>query len=198
MEKKAGNIKGGGQQGHLVSSGEIAKLIGKTSRRVQQLTSDGILPTTEIKNGKRTLRKYDMYKTVQSYIEYIEKKAEEKCGADKEEEKLRVEIKTKEAKLRMIEIQVAEMEGEMHCSEDVEAMMDDLVLCVRSNLLAMPGQLSAELAGMSDTAEISGTIGAAVYRVLEELSNYEYDADEYKRRVREKNGRRWDEVMEDG
>lgn len=198
MEKKAGDIKGEGQQDRLVDSKEVAKLIGKTSRRVQQLTSDGVLPTIEVKNGKRTLRKYDKYKTVQAYIGHVEMKAEEKCGVDKEKEKLRVEIKTKEAKLKMIELQLAEMEGTMHASEDVEAMTDDLVLCVRANLLAMPGKLSAELAGVSDAAEISGMIEEAVYQVLEELSNYRYNPDEYRRRVKCKNGRRGYEDMEDG
>lgn len=171
----------------FVNSAEVAKLIGKTSRTVQQLTSDGILPTTEIKNGKRKVRKYDKYKTVQSYIAYVEAKAAEKSGALKEEEKLQIEIETKKAKLKMTNIQLGEMEGTMHLAEDVENMTNDLILCIRSNLLAMPGQLATKLEGLSPE-EITVKVEEAVYLVLDDLSSYEYNPDEYRRRVRNRNG----------
>lgn len=175
------------QQDHMVNSAEIAKLIGKSSRTVQLLTSDGILPTVEVKNGKRTVRKYDKYKTVQAYIEHVSKKAEEK-GGSKEDEKLQVEIDTKKAKLKMTMLQLEELEGRMHSAEDVENMTTDLVLCVRSNLLAMPGQLAVDLSNMSDASEISERIQKDVYDVLDDLSNYKYNPEEYRKRVRERQG----------
>lgn len=175
------------QQDQMVNSAEIAKLIGKSSRTVQLLTSDGILPTVEVKNGKRTVRKYDKYKTVQAYIEHVSKKAEEK-GGSKEDEKLQVEIDTKKAKLKMTMLQLEELEGRMHSAEDVENMTTDLVLCVRSNLLAMPGQLAVDLSNMSDASEISERIQKDVYDVLDDLSNYKYNPEEYRKRVRERQG----------
>lgn len=196
MEKKAGNTKCEGQSEQFVNSSEVAKLIGKSSRTVQQLTSDGILPTTEVRNGKRTLRKYDKYKTVQAYIEYISRKTEEKYGEEKKREKIRIETETKEIKMKMLKLQLGEMEGTLHSSEDVASMTDSLVLCVRSNLLAIPGQLAAEITGLSDAAEVSAKIEEAVYKVLDELANYEYDPEEYRRKVRERNGRK-ENHMED-
>lgn len=196
VAKKAENTAGEGHAEQFVNSAEVAKLIGKTSRTVQQLTSDGILPTTEVKNGQRKIRKYDKYKTVQAYIEYIREKEAEKIGSEKENEKLRIEIETKEAKLRMMNIQLGELEGAMHSAEDVEDMTNDLVLCIRSNLLAMPGQLAASLEGLSRD-DISEKVEEAVCVVLEELSNYEYNPDEYRRRVRERNGWKEEEGMEE-
>lgn len=196
MAKKAENTAGEGSTEQFVNSAEVAKLIGKTARTVQQLTSDGILPTVEIRSGQRKTRKYDKYKTVQAYIEYVKEKESEKIGSEKENEKLRIEIETKEAKLRMINIQLGELEGTMHSAEDVESMTNDLVLCIRSNLLAMPGQLATSLEGLSRD-DISAKIEEAVCVVLEEMANYEYNPDEYRRRVRERNGWKEGEGVEE-
>ncbi len=172
----------------MVSSSEIAKLIGKTSRTVQQLTSDGILPTVEIKNKTRVTRKYDKYKTMHAYIRYIEEKAAGKNGSDKENEKLQVEIEIKKTKLKMEQIKLDELEGKMHSAEDVEEMTTDLVMCVRSNLLAMPGHVAVELAQINDASEISVKMQEAVNSILKELAGYKYDPEEYRKRVKERQG----------
>lgn len=176
------------QTDDMVTSSEIAKLIGKTSRTVQQLTSDGILPTVEIKNKTRVTRKYDKYKTIHAYIKHVEQKASEKNGTDKEQEKLDIEVETKRIKLRMSQLQLEEMEGRMHSAKDVEDMTTDLVLCIRSNLLSMPGQLAVEMAQINDASEASAKIAETVHDILEELAEYKYNPEKYKKRVRERQG----------
>lgn len=169
----------------------IAKLFQVTVRRIQQLTQEGILETVEIKQGKRTLRRYDLIPTVQAYIKYLGDKAygrEQKGSTDKEEEKLQAEIDMKKAKARIAELELDELEGRMHSADDVEAMTTDLCLAVRSALLSMPGQLAVDVAESTDAAEISEIIKAAVNDILDELSRYEYDPGEYRRRVRERQG----------
>ena len=52
----------------------IARLFGKTTRRIQQLTQDGILPTEETPSGRR----YDLLPTITRYIKYLEDRAENK------------------------------------------------------------------------------------------------------------------------
>lgn len=169
----------------------IAKLFQVTVRRIQQLTQEGIIETVEIKQGKRTLRGYDLTPTVQAYIKYLKDKAygrEQKGSTDKEEEKLQAEIDMKKAKARIAELELDELEGRMHSADDVEAMTTDLCLAVRSALLSMPGQLAVDVAESTDAAEISEIIKAAVNDILDELSRYEYDPGEYRRRVRERQG----------
>lgn len=180
----------------MVTSTEIAKLIGKTSRTVQQLTSDGILPTMEVKNKTRVSRRYDKYKTVQAYIKHVEQRAAEKNGTEKEQERLDTETDIKKTKLRMEQLKLEEMEGRMHSAKDVEDMTTDLVLCVRSNLLSMPGQLAVEIAQITDASEASAKLSEAVYSILEELTGYEYNPEEYKKRVRERQGWLTDEQGE--
>ncbi len=188
MAEKARNIKEKEQNGHMVPSSEIAKLIGKTAKTVQNLTNDGVLPCVETENGKRVSRKYDKYKTIRAYIEYIEERSAEKNGGDQEREKGRVEVEIKKTKLRMEQLRLDELEGRMHLSEDVEAMTMDLVLYMRSNLLAMPGRLAVDLAEISDASEISERINNEVCEILEDMSKYKYDPEEYKRRARERRG----------
>ena len=175
---------------NLQDSKVIAKLFQVTVRRIQQLTQEGILETVEIKQGKRTLRRYDLMPTVQAYIKYLGDKAygreQKESVADKEEEKLQAEVDMKKAKARIAELELDELEGRMHTADDVEAMTTDL--CLRSALLSMPGQLAVDVAESTDAAEISEIIKATVNDILDELSRYEYDPDEYRRRVRERQG----------
>lgn len=49
----------------------IANLFGVSVRRVQQLTQEGIISTTEVKRGRR----YELTPTVQKYIKYLSDKA---------------------------------------------------------------------------------------------------------------------------
>lgn len=170
----------------------IAKLFQVTVRRIQQLTQEGILTTVEIKQGKRTLRRYDLVPTIQAYIKYLSDKAygreQKESFSNKEEEKLQTEIDIKRAKAKIAQLELDELEGRMHSADDVEAMTTDLCLAVRSALLSMPGQLAVDVAEVNDAAEISEIIKSTVNDILEELSRYEYNPDEYRCRVRERQG----------
>ena len=170
----------------------IAKLFQVTVRRIQQLTQEGILATVEVKEGNRTLRRYDLMPTIQAYIKYLSDKAygrdQKESVSNKEEEKLQAEVDIKKAKAKIAQLELDELEGRMHSAEDVEAMTTDLCLAVRSALLSMPGQLAVDVAEVTDAAEISEIIKSTVNDILEELSRYEYNPDEYRRRVRERQG----------
>lgn len=177
---------------NLVKVDEIAEIFGVGVRRVQQLTQEGVIETVAISQGKRTSRRYDFIPTIEKYIQYLSDKAngreQKKSFVNKEEEKLQAEIDLKTAKAKMAMLQLEELEGRMHSAEDVEAMTTDLCLAVRSALLSMPGRLSVDAAEAQTAAEISDIIKNAVNDILEELSRYEYNPEEYRRRVRERQG----------
>ena len=183
---------------NLVKVEIVAKIFQVTVRRVQQLTQDGIIQTEEITEGNRKLRRYDLMPTIMQYIKYLSDKAngrEQKSSiADKEEEKLQAEIDIKKAKAKIAQLELDELEGRMHSAEDVESMTTDLCLAVRSALLSMPGQLSIDVAEAESAAEASEIIKRTVNDILDELSRYEYDPNEYRRRVRERQG--WIEKIE--
>ena len=69
-------------------------------------------------------------------------------------------------------------------------------MAIRSALLAMPGQLSKDVADESDPAKIQIIIKNAVCLVLEELSRYTYNKENYKKRVADRQG--WQQVVSQG
>lgn len=177
----------------------IAQVFQMTVRRVQQLTQEGIIQTVEIQQGKRKFRRYDLIPTIMQYIKYLSDKAngreQRQSVTDKEDAKLQAEVDFKTAKAKIVQLELDELEGRMHSADDVESMTTDLVLAVRSALLSLPGQLSVDLADVSNAAEISEIIKKTVNDILNDLSKYEYNPAEYKRRVRERQG--WLEKVEE-
>lgn len=180
------------EQKKMVSSGELAKVLGKSERTVQILAKAGTITCEKIKNKNQ----YNLYTVVQEYIESIANR--DVPGASSlDEAKVREEIRYKRAKADMMELELKELDGQMHSAEDVEAMTTDLVLAVRSALLSLPGRLGVDIAAAGTAAEVSELIKKSVYEVLEELSKYEYNPEEYKKRVRERQGWKEQQLEDD-
>lgn len=179
----------------LVDSKTIAMLFEVSERRVQQLAKEGVIIATKQGNANR----YDLRPTVQRYIRYLSEKAYGKeanqVDAEAEKRKLVADADFKRSKADMAALQLKELEGKMHRSEDVEAVMTDLVYNIRSMIMALPGRLAVDIVSAKTSAEASEIIRAEVYKILEELSTYQYDPEEYARRVREREG--WTEVTDD-
>ena len=95
------------------NSTAIAQLLGKTTRRVQQLTQDGILET-EVPPGGGA-RKYRTCETIQRYIAHVEQKAQEigEGGrlAELNLKKLEAEVALKESQGSLHRLKTAIAEG---------------------------------------------------------------------------------------
>lgn len=167
----------------MVSSGELAKILGKSDRTIQMLAKSGTITCEKIKNKNQ----YNLYTVVQEYIESVANR-DLPAASSLEEAKAREEIRYKRAKADMMELELKELDGQMHSAEDVEDMTTDLVLAVRSALLSLPGRLGVDVAGVSSAAECSELIKHEVCELLDELTKYEYNPEEYKKRVRERQG----------
>lgn len=179
----------------IVGSGTLAKLIGKTQRSIQTYAADGILSV--IKENKNL--KFDLFVVIPEYLKFKEdeykKNSAEAEIVNQEKRKAKAEADLKTHKAKMAKLELAEIEGEMHRSCDVEEMTSQLVLEVKNRLLALPGQLAIDLAKLDDPAQISAQIEKQVNSILNDLSNYEYNPNEYKKRVRERAG--WKEEQAD-
>ena len=176
----------------MISSEELARIIGKDKRTVQNLAKQGVL-TCE-KSGRRNL--YDLYTVVREYCVYFAKSTNRKISS-MEDEKLAEDVRIKRAKADMAELELRELQGSLHAAEDVENMTTDLVLVIRSSFLALPGKVSAELSEMTDARDVSERLKVEVFDILKDLSTYEYDPDEYRKRVRERKGWFRDEPQEE-
>ena len=62
-------------------------------------------------------------------------------------------------------------------------------------ILALPGRLAMDIAEVSNANEASAMIRKECHAILNELAQYQYDPEEYRRRVRERIG--WRKLVED-
>lgn len=170
-----------------VTKKDLAQLFGVTTKRIEQLASDGVI------NGDGgNPAKYNLVENVRSYVGLLKDKAKnkrrEKDNPELEKDKLAAEVRMKEAKAEMAEQELKELKGELHRAEDVEAITTDHVLYFRSMLMALPGKLAVDLAGTHTAAEQAARVKQEINFVLENLADYKYDPDEYAKRVRERQG----------
>ena len=142
----------------LVDSKTIAALFDMTPRRVQQLTKDGVIAAVKEGNANR----YDLLPTIQRYIRYLTAKANGREPSKKDSEiegrRLEAEADLKRSKADIAALQLSELEGTMHRSEDVEAVMTDLVYNIRSMLVALPGRLAVDEAMMQEITAIKAAV----------------------------------------
>lgn len=180
---------------NLQSTDIIAKLFDLDVRRVQQLAKEGILPA-----ASQRPYKFDLLPTVKAYIRYLRDRAngKEAKTADTvkaEADKLRAEADLKQSKAKITELQLKELEGKMHRSEDVEALTNDLVYTARSMIMALPGRLAMDVVQAGSANEASALIRTECYKILDELAGYQYDPEAYRRRVRDREG--WSDALAD-
>lgn len=180
---------------NLQSTEIMAKLFELDPRRVQQLAKEGVLPA-----ASQRPYKFDLLPTVKAYIRYLRDRAngKEAKTADTvkaEADKLRAEADLKQSKAKIAELQLKELEGKMHRSEDVEAMTNDLVYTARSMIMALPGRLAMDVVQAGSANEASALIRTECYKILDELAGYQYDPEAYRRRVRDREG--WSDALAD-
>ena len=179
-----------GKYEKMITSEELAKILGISKRTVQALAQQGVI--TCQKTGSKN--RYDLHVVVKEYLEYLAKKTVS-VSAPNEGRKLEEEVRLKRAKADMAELELEEIKSGLLSAEDVKDATTDLIMCIRSAVLTLPGILAPKLAETDSATEASEIIKKAVYGVLDGLANYEYDPEEYKRRVREKQG--WKDSGED-
>lgn len=179
----------------LVATKEVANFFKISDRRIQQLTQQGILPAVKrTKDGNQ----YDLFATTQRYIFYLQDIVNNrtKSTEEQEKEKLDAEIRLKQAKADMAQIDLKILKTEVLVAEDVQAFIEDLAATTKSLLMGLPGRLAIDLDGIDSTAERSDIIEKVLTGVLDELRGYEFTLDYYKKRVAERKGRSVEEDNE--
>ena len=175
--------------GQKVGSDVIARLFGVTPRRINQLTVEHVIAGDKVKGNYE----YDMFPTIQRYIKYLSDKLAGKGDADKDAQETAREYNKAGADLKRARadtenIKLAELRGQMHRSEDVEALMSDFIMKVRSAFTSFPPRLAVDVSKAKSAAEANKIIKAETNRVLEELSEYQYDPAEFAERVKRREG----------
>ena len=174
-------VGGGGADEVNTSTEYIAQLFGMTPRRVRQLVADGDIPAT--KQGSTYV--FDPLEAAREYIRFLSDRRSGRVSEATgkfEGQILEFDANYKCTKARIAEIELSELEGRLHRSEDVEAMIAELALMIRNALMAMPGRLAVDMAEIASPAEASERLRQEVTGILDELANYEYCPSTYGRR----------------
>lgn len=172
----------------IVAATTLATWLGVSRRRVEQLTAEGVIKPIQTSPIRFRLRE-----TVCAYVKHLSAKAAGRPGKTMTEQeaskaKLVAEADLKQSKAEIARMELDEIKGRLHRSDDVEAMTNNLALNVRSAVLALPGRLAMDLAPMTSANEISARIKAECDAVLNDLSRYKYDRGEYMKRSRARIG----------
>lgn len=164
----------------------MANLFATTGQWINQLTRDGVLKKEDTPAGKR----YNVVRSTRAYVQHLRDKAagrgEKGIPEDKELEKFDAEVRIKQAKAQIAELEVQELQGIMHRSEDVAALTEDLLYTIRDSLMALPGRLAVDVAAAATAAEAAEIVKREVYLVMKDLASYNYDPEKYAERVRER------------
>lgn len=173
----------------LGTTAELAALVGVSTRRIQQLTADGII--TAASKGH-----YLLSAAVQAYLSY--RLGESLTPEDLTIERRRREADTilKEAKAKIARLDAEAAEGNYHRQEDVAAFLEGLVFEVRNAFISLPGRLAVDVAHSDSAAECAEIIKTEVHDCLRALSRWGYDPDYF--REHEEDRRRWrNRIQED-
>lgn len=133
-----GKVSGGGYYRVEI----IAQLFGVTVRRIQQLTQEGVLPTTETTEGRR----YDLVPTIQSYVKYLSDKAYGKNRSEKElelrEQKMKAEIALKESQGELHRLKTDIAAGKYIEVEEVTLDYQRFFIMFKKFAMALPARLT--------------------------------------------------------
>ena len=143
------NVAGGG----LYRVEIIAQLFGVTVRRIQQLTQEGVLPTTETVDGRR----YDLVPTIQQYVKYLSDKAYGKNRSEKEmelwEQKMKAEIALKESQSELHRLKTDIAAGRYISVEEATMDYSRFFVAFKKFALSLPGRLITRISGLVDPTE---------------------------------------------
>lgn len=164
-----------------VKTTELAGILGVSARRIQQLAQDDIF---------RPVRRgwFSLGDSVRRYIAFLDKEKKQESDAEREQSKkrARADVEWKESRAKIAKLQAEELEGTMHRAEDVQAMTEQLLYAVRGALSALPGRCGKEVAETDNVRETIAILQREVNAAMDELQNFRYDPDAYKRLVRDR------------
>ena len=161
------------------NSTAIAQLLGKTTRRIQQLTQDGVLET-EVPPGGGA-RKYKTCETIQRYIAHIEQKAQETAAASSTAElnlrKLEAEVELKESQGQLHKLKTAIAEGKYIKAEEATRDLADFMAMFKKFAMNIPPRAVKSIAGYADP-QTARAMEKAMRKELEDMLAVFVDAAE--------------------
>lgn len=158
----------------------LAKLLGLTVRRVQQLRAEGAFVTEETPNGQR-------YLLAQSLIAYIKFLQNRQGAASLQKRKLEADVRIKESKADIEETKLALLRGDVHPAEHIRTLFSDMITQARAAFMDIPGRCAVDCAA-GTAAEAAETIRREVCAALDVMAGLDYDPAKFMEMLKEDGG----------
>ncbi|WP_373837605.1 hypothetical protein, partial [Bacteroides heparinolyticus] len=149
-----------------VNSATLEKIIGVSDRRIRQLAEENII----IRAAKW---RYKLMESISNYILTLKVAIE---SGNNESPDREIDLEEEKAihervKRHISELKLQTMKGDLHKSEDVERVMTDMLVSVKTKLLSMPTKLAPILVSRNDIDFVRNTINREVLDALNELKD---------------------------
>jgi hypothetical protein len=128
------------------------------------------VPGSRDKNGV----KYEFAESMINIARYYREKSDSRKSGGSEE-MASEKIKQITVKRKLEELKLAQIEGELHKTEDIERVMGALLSRLRINLLAIPLGVAPQLREQSDVNAIAEKISGRIHRALNEVVDLDID-----------------------
>ncbi len=144
---------------NLYESRVIAQLFGFSgTRRIEQLTQDGVIDAVLVEVNGRKVRRYDLVPTIQKYIQFLSSKAYGKSSrTDKEmelrEQKMEADIALKESQGELHRLKTQIAAGEYISVEEVKIDYTKFFLIFKKFAMSLPARMSGMIAGLLEPLE---------------------------------------------
>jgi hypothetical protein len=145
---------------------DVATACHLTVRRVQQLAKQGVLP-------KLAPGVYDLVPCLSAYIVYLQAAMSAKStmdGTGKISNTNQQRSRILDVSAELEELKLAKARGEVLSIADHEAILSDLVIQTKANLMAVSSHLAPRLVGQTDRATIRAQINLGMMKALSELA----------------------------
>ncbi len=131
------------------NSAKLAQLFGLTVRRIQQLTTEGVIQAEE--NTKSGRKRYDLEETVKTYISFLSDKAYGTSNSEKEHElkakKLEAEIALKESQGELHRLRTDIASGKYVSVEEVQLDYQKFFTVLKKFCLSIPTRVGGLISG---------------------------------------------------
>ena len=145
---------------NLYESRVIAQLFGFSgTRRIEQLTQDGVIDAILVEVNGRKVRRYDLVPTIQKYIQFLSSKAYGKSSRSDKEMELRqqkmeadIALKESQGELHRLKTQIAA--GEYISIEEVKIDYSKFFIILKKFVMSLPARMSGILSGVLEPLEV--------------------------------------------
>ncbi|QQE75708.1 hypothetical protein KDJ56_07155 [Brevibacillus composti] len=146
----------------VVSTSDMAEILGVSTRWIQQLTKDGILI-------QESRGKFHLPENIQRYIRYVENMHEDggqKIDYNKEK------ALHERAKRKIAEMDLAEKEQLLIQVSEVEKVLEKMVGLFKARCLTIPAKVSPLVQYETELPVIVGLLKKEINEALQELSDH--------------------------